>query len=532
MAKVRKLYTLDQLAKFCEDNNFVSFSSKDTGYTLSVQVPGNLNFSEKEDEDLLYTTVKVCHTERNRNNSYISEENMTKALPTLKYKPLLASIIETDDGLDFNSHDMEFVEDENGELKVVYIEKQVGTFTVDEPYLEYDESNKKTYVIATAVIPREYTEAASIIERKGGTKVSCELAINKMSYNAKEKYLELEDFVFSGVALLGEHVEEGMIGSRLDIQDFSTENNSVRFERDEKMLEMLAELSKKVDALANFSIDKDFQEGGNKMFEELLEKYGKTAEDIDFDYSEMSDEELEAAFAEAFESDPTPEDPADPEPEDDPEGGEPEDSEEEPEAEPEEKFSKTFEISHDDIRCALYGLIAPYEEADNEWYFISAVYDDHFVFESWSGQIWGCKYSKNDDNVALDGERFKLFREYVTETEYAQLQEMRSNYSSAIQKLASYESEPQKLEILNSEDYASIANTEEFAELKKEQNHFELSVEEVTAQADAILLKYAKKPDFKFSADIENKVSTKKQIPVGKKITKKGPYGNIFNKEN
>ena len=152
--KIKKLLTLEQLVQFCEQNKFHSFSSKDTGYTLSVQVPGNLNFSDKEDEDLLYTTVKVCHTLLNRNGSYISEKNMKKAMPTLKYKPLLASIVEDENGeLDFNGHDMEFNEDGS----VNYIEKQIGTFTVDEPYLEYDKEQDKTYVMATAVIPREYT---------------------------------------------------------------------------------------------------------------------------------------------------------------------------------------------------------------------------------------------------------------------------------------------------------------------------------------------------------------------------------------
>lgn len=60
--KIKKLLTLEQLVQFCEQNHFYNFSSKDTGYTLSVQVPGNLNLSNEEDEDLLYTTVKVCHT--------------------------------------------------------------------------------------------------------------------------------------------------------------------------------------------------------------------------------------------------------------------------------------------------------------------------------------------------------------------------------------------------------------------------------------------------------------------------------------
>ena len=39
-----------------------------------------------------------------------------------------------------------------------YIERQVGSFTADDPWLEYDKEMDKTYVMAYAVIPEEYTE--------------------------------------------------------------------------------------------------------------------------------------------------------------------------------------------------------------------------------------------------------------------------------------------------------------------------------------------------------------------------------------
>lgn len=88
-------------------------------------------------------------------------------MPTLKYRPILADIHSLPDGTeDFFAHNMEIAEDEDGNEKINYIEKQVGCFTADDPYLEYDEEMDKTYVIAYAVIPEEYTEAANIIRRK------------------------------------------------------------------------------------------------------------------------------------------------------------------------------------------------------------------------------------------------------------------------------------------------------------------------------------------------------------------------------
>ena len=98
MAKIHKILTLDQLIKFCEDNKFYDFNSKDSGYTLSVQIPGQLSFDSDSTQGLLFTKVKTCHTLLNRNGSYVSEDNMKNAMPSLKYRPLLGYIHQLDSG--------------------------------------------------------------------------------------------------------------------------------------------------------------------------------------------------------------------------------------------------------------------------------------------------------------------------------------------------------------------------------------------------------------------------------------------------
>ena len=304
----KKNLTLDQLVNFVEQNKMYNFSSQETGHRIFVRVPDIVEFEEKDDEDFMHEglefyPVRICHTLLNRNNSYISEKNMRKALPSLAYRPFLGAIHQLDDGSwDFHSHDIELVENENGEYEYEYVETQLGAFTIDKPKLVYDEGNDKTYVEAVVAIPTEYSKATEIIKRKGGTKVSCELAIDKMSYDIENKWLVLEDFIFSGVTALGSEKDgteiiEGMEGSRLNIDEFSV--TTMRYDRDKKLIETLEKLN---ETLSNFNINENNQKGGLKMtkFQELLEKYNKTREDIDFDYSEMSDEELEAKFAEEF----------------------------------------------------------------------------------------------------------------------------------------------------------------------------------------------------------------------------------------
>ena len=571
--KIRKLLTYEQLLKFCEENKFYSFDSKDSGYTLSVQIPGTLTYDSDSTRGLLFVKVKTCHTLLNRNKSYISEENMTKAMPSLKYRPLLGYIHQLDSGeYDFYAHNIEIVEDENGEEQIEYTEKQIGTFTADDPYLEYDEEADKTYVIATAAIPEDYTKAADIIRRKNGTKVSAELCIDSMTYNAKEKYLELEDFYFMGVTALGAapdgtQIEEGMVGSRLDIQDFSTANNSIfnhyNMEENQKLIETLEKLNT---TLSNFNINNaNGKEDNQVKFEELLEKYGKTVEDITFDYEGLSDEELVSAFAEAFdEEDPvvtvdnsekdaehdSEENPVVVENEDESEAGSEENpvegSEEEFESEGEdnsnsnesnEVFVKSFEISHEDIRYALYNLLASYEDADNEWYYITSVYDDYFTYENWNGdKIYGQRYVKDNDNVSFDGERYNLHKELLTDAEYAELQSMRSNYSSIVSKLESYEKKEEaenKEHLFASNEYHAISDADEFKQLNEKREEY--SLDELKNKLDDMLLAYAKTGKLNF-ASVETKPKkvgyNRVNLPVGTsgKNKKKNKYGSLFAK--
>ena len=300
----KKILTEDDLLKFCQEQKFAKFSSKDTGYQLALKVPTTFEIDDTVDENhrgMMRLKFRIFHTGLNRNKSYVSKDAAEKAMNTIADRPVLAAIHQLDDGSwDFEGHEMEIVKDEKGKEELKYIESQVGSFSSEPAFWEHDDNLDKDYVCAYAYISEEYTKACEIIRAKQGSKNSCELFIDELSYNAKEKYLELND---------GTEIQEGMEGSRADIADFSVNNNSVKFDKNEKLIELLENLNK---TLSNFNkeqtpVQTQSKEGGtnNKMtkFEELLAKYGKTAEDVTFDYTEMSDEELEAKFAEMFDDD-------------------------------------------------------------------------------------------------------------------------------------------------------------------------------------------------------------------------------------
>ena len=546
MGNVKKLLTLEQLAKFCEDNNFLTFNSKDSGYTLSVQVPGDLVFAEdKEDDSLMFVRVKVCHTLLNRNKSYISEDNMKKAMPTLKYKPLLASIVEDANGeLDFNGHDMNIVEDEDGNTSIEYIEKQVGTFTNDDPYLEYDEKNDKTYVIATAAIPRDYTKAAEIIERKNGTKVSCELQIDSMSFNAKEKYLELIDFIFTGVACLGESVKEGMAGSRLDIVDFSTQNNSLKYEEDTNLIEVMTRLTEalnnNIKAYAeNTSRKEDNPVADVELMEENVQEVAEEVTTMEETSEETQPTEEVTEVESTEETEVTPE-----EVEENVKENMEETEVETPIDEFSIKFSMTngeetkeFSLSLTDKLYAMSSLVnETYGELDNDFYDVNVYEDEKYVemYGWFSGKAYRQSFKVKKDSYQLIGDRIEVYCKYLSDDEIKALDKMKSDfaelqntYAEKVELLEKYESEPNKMEILNSTKYSYVADTKEFNELRE--NHFDLSVDEVMNKANEILLSYAESGSLKFTADEGHKENFR-QIPYVKTEKKTGRYGNLFSK--
>lgn len=544
MSKIKKLLTLEDLAKFCKEQNFSNFSSKDTGYQLSVQVPAHFEVDSNvyQDNTLLFGKVKVFHIGPNRNGSSVTKNAAEKALSTIAYKPLLANFCEVDGVKDFTSHDMEL----NDDGYLTYVEHQIGCFTADAPVIKYDETTEKEFVFAKVAIPREYTDACDIIERKNGTKVSVELLVNEMNYSAKDDILELTDIIVQGCTCLGtnpetgDSVEEGMQGARLDIVDFSVDNNSIvdksNNELNSKMLEILEKLN---DTISNFNIQNFNQEGGeNAMnkFEELLDIYGLTVEDVTFEVEGLSDEDLEAKFVEVY--------------------GDAEEfkkkkkcSDEDDEESNDEDFAGCgkkkkrcavntenntveFELSHDDIRMALYGLLESTWD-ENSYVWVCEVYDNYFIYqkETYGDEGYDCKYykqsySKNEDNVELSGDPVEVFSIFVTESEKTALDMIRSQYEELKafkENVEKQELKVQKDAILESAEYSEIKDSEEFKALVADAEKY--SVDELKVKADLIFAAAMKKK-FNFEAKPE-----KKSVGINfnaKPNKKKQAYAGLF----
>ena len=102
---MRRIMSLDELCLFCEQSSTSEFEAAgDT--VIAVSIPAS--FSYKRDIDateLIPVTIKACHDNINTNKSSIPLEAMEDAKESFKNRPILAEIVETEDGeFDFGSH--------------------------------------------------------------------------------------------------------------------------------------------------------------------------------------------------------------------------------------------------------------------------------------------------------------------------------------------------------------------------------------------------------------------------------------------
>ena len=534
------------------------FSAEKSGHQIFVQVPAEFEVDKSadyKDESLLFCKVKLMHSGENRNHSSVTDEALKKASKTLAYKPVLANFMEYEDEetgetlKDFTSHDMEL----NDDGSVNYIEKQVGCFTSDKPFFEVEEETGHNFLYGYCAIPVDYTDAASIIERKNGTKISVELAVNEMEYSGKNKVLELTDVVIMGATLLGKDpdtkkdIGEGMLNARLDIADFNAKNNSLFSDYDSTLIDLQERLEKLESACFNNKNDISGKEETIKVEKEKFEE--EVTETVEVtETEETTEEEVAVTENESEETvDETSEETTENAEESPVENTQDETTDTdvtENESVNPEKYSvtmsdgsvKEFSLSLDEISMALYNLVNQmYGEADNAYYGV-IVYEDNTLIMSdyWNGKYYRQSFNRDGDNFSLVGDRVAVHSVWVTDEEDASLNEMRSNYSSVVEELNTYKSAEvfaDKMTVFDDEAYSEYLDTDEFKALMSEDSVNKYSKEELSEKADATLGKLVKKnKTFSFAGETPQKKHVSRVAFNAEKETEDTykPYGDLF----
>ena len=567
----KRIMTVDELYSFCLKNKFAKFDSKEFGKELIVEMPANFeksdNETDKMTEGLTPFVSRAFHDHINLNKSEIKEQDFNDNLPSSNLRPILANIVKDEETgeLDFGAHDFHIEKiiqiDQNGNEsvveKTVYDEQPIGVIDGSKTSIEYDEEAKVNRAVLHGYLYNEYCQdAIDILNRRGTVDCSVELVIREMSFDASSKVLVLNDFYVSGLTLLSAKTKPGMAGSNFKIEDFSIDNDYLKFTN------QLNELQAKLDELeARFIINNSSRREEEIEVENIKDNFEEVTEEEVTETEETTEEEVTVAENESDETvDETSEEESVEVTENEEETTEEEAEVKEDNAcgggsgskkkkkkkcsEENESMIRSYEISHDDIRYALYNLLSSYEELDNEWYYITGVYDAYFVYESCNaGKIYGQKYTKDNDVVAFDGERYILHKEYLTDLEYAEIQNMRSNYAELKAYKENTENEKlhaQREEIINSEKYAVLAEknesgefiNEKFAKLVSEMDNYSLTDLEMQIKVihsdyiteHATFSEHAKEP--------EKKIVSKKQFsnPEKKDTKKTSRYGNLFSK--
>lgn len=566
--------SINDLYNFCLKNKFNHFSCNESNYELCVQMPAKGLFkkedSNKHREGLRPFTARAYHDNVNLNKSEIDPDVFIENTKSAPFRPILANIVKDKDSgeLDFGSHDFTIDEDEDGNEIVVYQERPVGVINDDFSF-EYDKEQKVNRAILNGYLYEEYCQdAIDILDRRGNADCSIELNIREMSFNAANKTLVLDDYYIAGLTLLGASIKPGMAGSNATLKDFSAENNE-NIHYSEVYAKLVEALDKLNLNLSMLDINKNSKEGGNGVnkFEELLAKYSKTKEDLTFEVEGLTDEELEAKFAENFgETDSDSEDSTEDSPSDEnnnesenitsdkkdkeptaPEGEK--DSKEKHQDDDDDEdvkkkkytieidgVSKTFEISLNDKICALQDLVnATYGEADETYYSVTA-YDDYVVMRDlWSEKAYKQSYKQDGDNLSLVGDRVEVFANWLTSEEEDALIEMRSNYSAIQEKLSAYEKaelDAEKNKVFEAKHYQEYLDKEEFKSLIKNKDKY--SVEELKDKAEIAFAKCVREFGLNNFAKEENENISQRYSLFSTRIAteRRDPYGTIFqNKE-
>ena len=229
--------------------------------------------------------LRIAYTGTNRNKSFISKDAFEAAIPTMFGCPIVANYIREEN--EIGSHDGEIVEDTDGDVKYVNITEPVGFVPPNAKWWweDVEDDGIIHQYLNTEVILWKRQEAYQKIKDNGITKQSMEICVDEGVMC--DDYYRIDDFTFTAFCLLGT-AEPCFESASLYVFDYDNMRS--------QMNEMFEEFKRE---FAINPIEKEENQFDMKL-KELLDKYNKKIEDIDFEYETLSDEELEAKFAEVF----------------------------------------------------------------------------------------------------------------------------------------------------------------------------------------------------------------------------------------
>lgn len=240
-------------------------------------------------------SLKVMYTGENRNGSFMSRSAVEKALPSLYNVPIVCHW--DYQANEIGSHDVELVTDGDGNMRLRNLTEPCGVVPESAKFrfaVETDESGAAhEYLIIDGVYlwKRQDVFRHIMLDLDGKVDHSMEIHVLDGDFDDSTGLYVIRSFEFTALCLL-ESAEPCFEGSELEV--FS--NNIFK----QKMEQMMADLKETFSAVTPVNQDNDTPESDEKGGEvleyskdELLEKCGVSAADIDVDVESLTYEELE-----------------------------------------------------------------------------------------------------------------------------------------------------------------------------------------------------------------------------------------------
>lgn len=225
--------------------------------------------------------LQIAYHGKNRNGTLIKKETMERCARKSIYNvPVVANYKRKTDSI--GAHDIEIIQ-KSGRPTMVNVTHPIGVVPESASFWwkEVEEPNGAIHeYICADVLLWKRQEAYYKVKKNGITFESMEILINKS--HREGDVLVIDDFEFQAFCLLG------------DAEPCFESASLTTFSKDEFYLEFASMLSDAPDAIKNY-----LKGVTNKLLKEklkLMESYGLTIDDIDFELEDFTLEELKEKF--------------------------------------------------------------------------------------------------------------------------------------------------------------------------------------------------------------------------------------------
>ena len=190
------------------------------------KIPCNATaYSLEDNSNLMKVKITVMHEGINHNGSKFALQDMKRAEETIKNIPILGYVLrDTDGGLDdFDGHNMEtrIKDGDNGfEIETYYLEKPIGVVP-ESCNPRYEIVDGLNHLVVDGYIWKSYSNGSyKLIENSLFKGVSMEIEVLDGKWNELEDVYDITDYRYTGITILGNHVEPAM-GDTCRVQKYS-----------------------------------------------------------------------------------------------------------------------------------------------------------------------------------------------------------------------------------------------------------------------------------------------------------------------